>query len=334
MEIENGIKMIINEKEEGFYPCSDILGIINILEKEALNIREINLQLIKVQYCYKDKIIFHNKTIIKEETIKINDISKIYFVFKLPEKMDPSFEYPSFKIKTYTRHHLQGSFNLNEKKFYCSYIILIKKKAIIDKSKLTYEKKCNIYSYFINKGNCNLIVNIDNNYLSFDDNLNLNLNILNEECDLNTNEIKVTVYRDIYIYSNNQNSINEEEVLNRIIKKTNINKKTKGKENMSIFITENNHYFNLNEWKNPYKNFQLKYLIPSIDSENIKCFYNIKITLYFNSFVTFSYRPRVFIPIFVGHQSISEYNFQIKENSSLIFSNLDGSNFFNQKNTD
>ena len=86
MEIENGIKMIINEKEEGFYPCSDILGIINILEKEALNIREINLQLIKVQYCYKDKIIFHNKTIIKEETIKINDISKIYFVFKLPEK--------------------------------------------------------------------------------------------------------------------------------------------------------------------------------------------------------------------------------------------------------
>ena len=63
MEIENGIKMIINEKEEGFYPCSDILGMINILEKKALNIREINLQLIKVQYCYKDKIIFHNKEV-------------------------------------------------------------------------------------------------------------------------------------------------------------------------------------------------------------------------------------------------------------------------------
>ena len=52
---EDGFQIIINSKENGFYPNEKILGIIKILNKELLEINEIKLSLIKIEYCFKKK---------------------------------------------------------------------------------------------------------------------------------------------------------------------------------------------------------------------------------------------------------------------------------------
>ena len=63
---EDGFQIIINSKENGFYPNEKILGIIKILNKELLEINEIKLSLIKIEYCFKKKELVNIKEIIKE----------------------------------------------------------------------------------------------------------------------------------------------------------------------------------------------------------------------------------------------------------------------------
>ena len=52
---ENGLQIIINSKENGFYPKEKMLGIIKILNQELIGINEIKLSLIKIDYFFKKK---------------------------------------------------------------------------------------------------------------------------------------------------------------------------------------------------------------------------------------------------------------------------------------
>ena len=57
--------------------------------------------------------------------------------------------------------------------------------------------------------------------------------------------------------------------------------------------------------------------MPSVDSLTIKCEYSIKVSVYFNSYVTYSYRPRVILPLSVTHQLLDDYKLEKKENEDL-----------------
>jgi hypothetical protein len=317
---ENGLQIIINSKENGFYPKEKMLGIIKILNQELIGINEIKLSLIKIDYFFKKKEIINNEEIIKEEIIKVNDLSKISFSFEIPDNIEPSLEYPSNNFESYIRYYLKASSILNKKKYISFYIILIKRKAIIKESKLKFENNINVSSYFINRGNCALIAEINDNYFTLDDYLILNIEIINEKCSLNIIEIKFDIIREICIYIDEKSDlIYDSETIYRLNKRVNIKKNEIGSEKISIKIENQINNFDFSNWENPYKYKDINYLIPSVDSQHIKIYYQLKITVYFDSFVSYNYRPRIFIPINIGHQSKMEYKMSLYKKQKVNF---------------
>ena len=81
-----------------------------------------------------------------------------------------------------------------------------------------------------------------------------------------------------------------------------------GNYNYSIPLTDSQlNEYNYYEVFNPYKNVNLNIMMPSVNSTLIKCDYFIKVTGYFSSMVSYSYRPRVVLPLSLTHQVESEY---------------------------
>ena len=69
------------------------------------------------------------------------------------------------------------------------------------------------------------------------------------------------------------------------------------------------------EQRIPYPNINdINILLPSMEGRIIMCYYKIQVSLYFSSFVTSGYRPRVCIPISISHQSQEENSFINKSN--------------------
>ena len=91
---------------------------------------------------------------------------------------------------------------------------------------------------------------------------------------------------------------------------------------------------------NPY-NINIKninYYMPSIFSKLISCQYELRVSLYFNSFVALSDRPRVKFPIYIVHQSVLEYQNEIQRQIELDkmksnnINNIKSNNFEKNKN--
>ena len=80
----------------------------------------------------------------------------------------------------------------------------------------------------------------------------------------------------------------------------------------------NKNIFNYFNVINPYPNLvDVTYFMPSMDGVIIKCEYNIVVTLYFNSYVTNGYLPKVSLPISLTHQTQDEYNLEKQEDEDL-----------------
>ena len=77
--------------------------------------------------------------------------------------------------------------------------------------------------------------------------------------------------------------------------------------------------FNYVGKSNPYPLIKdLNLLLPTLESSIIKCDYEIQVSLYFDSFVTSGYRPRISLPIIITHL------FQ-EEHSNLSYSTIENS---------
>ena len=73
----------------------------------------------------------------------------------------------------------------------------------------------------------------------------------------------------------------------------------------------------------------IDYYMPSIFSKLISCQYELGVSLFFNSYVSDSERPRVKFPIYIVHQSVLEYQNEIKRKIEL--DKMKSNNIFNVK---
>jgi hypothetical protein len=317
---ENGLRMEIVDLENGFFPNTDITGNIIIINN-SINPKSIYLQLeIQKYVSHNNKTYLDEKTILDEHILEVNNLKTIDFTFPIPEDLTPSFEYPLNKYKCYIRYYLIGKCTSNDKVYSCSYIILIKAIYHEENIQNKYEVKTNISTYFNNKGECETIIYVDKNYITFDDQMSFNIEIHNEKCKLDLSYIKVTIQRDILFTSSDKKKLlNDQTINNRINHKINIKKEENGTEYLNINLNKNEN-FNFGKWINPYKNKSIFYLIPSIDSTHIKCIYSMKITLYLNEMlISKEHRPRIIIPILVGHQTKEEYDKIKKQKNKSVF---------------
>lgn len=177
---------------------------------------------------------------------------------------------------------------------------------------LTNETKLS-YLIFFDKGSCSLQASIQKNNITFQETVPINITIDNTKGDLDTKYIKVSFIRHFKFHKKNSN---QEEGIRKKIKSEcfNINCKKNSQVSQTInFVLqeENISEFTHNQVFNPYPNSISKdQFLASVDTAIFTCHYQLKVSLYFTSFVSNSCRPRVIFNVALVHDpfSISQHN--------------------------
>ena len=248
----------------------------------------------------------------------------------LPHDLEPCFEYPYPNRYAYLRYLFQCELLPKEINIKSQKYILIKSASNKIPSQKFFSSIINVHKWgFFDGGTTMLKASYDKINYKINDVIPINIDIDNSRGKLKVKNCKIRIIRTIQfnklrgpekyplektIYSNQFNS----EVLpfNKGQFLFQIRLKDDDLINLEYLIEEN-----------PYPNIRdINLLVPSIDSKILKCFYRIQVSLYFDSFVTSGYRPRVKLPIFVTH-FIDEENNNIINNINV--NEMLGNNFDN-----
>ena len=346
--INSNSDLIKIELDKEFYlPGETIQGsiMINCIENIRLNTITISLlhkecwfvqETTEVKYGEKyNQSITQFNIDIKNYIKDFNEIlvsGNYVFPFKidLPHDLEPCFEYPYPNRYAYLRYLFQCELLPKEINIKSQKYILIKSASNKIPSQKFFSSIINVHKWgFFDGGTTMLKASYDKINYKINDVIPINIDIDNSRGKLKVKNCKIRIIRTIQfnklrgpekyplektIYSNQFNS----EVLpfNKGQFLFQIQLKDDDLINLEYLIEEN-----------PYpKNRDINLLVPSIDSKILKCFYRIQVSLYFDSFVTSGYRPRVKLPIFVTH-FIDEENNNIINNINV--NEMLGNNFDN-----
>ena len=346
--INSNSDLIKIELDKEFYlPGETIQGsiMINCIENIRLNTISISLlhkecwfvqETTEVKYGEKyNQSITQFNIDIKNYIKDFNEIlvsGNYVFPFKidLPHDLEPCFEYPYPNRYAYLRYLFQCELLPKEINIKSQKYILIKSASNKIPSQKFFSSIINVHKWgFFDGGTTILKASYDKINYKINDVIPINIDIDNSRGKLKVKNCKIRIIRTIQfnklrgpekyplektIYSNQFNS----EVLpfNKGQFLFQIQLKDDDLINLEYLIEEN-----------PYpKNRDINLLVPSIDSKILKCFYRIQVSLYFDSFVTSGYRPRVKLPIFVTH-FIDEENNNIINNINV--NEMLGNNFDN-----
>ena len=346
--INSNSDLIKIELDKEFYlPGETIQGsiMINCIENIRLNTISISLlhkecwfvqETTEVKYGEKyNQSITQFNIDIKNYIKDFNEIlvsGNYVFPFKidLPHDLEPCFEYPYPNRYAYLRYLFQCELLPKEINIKSQKYILIKSASNKIPSQKFFSSIINVHKWgFFDGGTTMLKASYDKINYKINDVIPINIDIDNSRGKLKVKNCKIRIIRTIQfnklrgpekyplektIYSNQFNS----EVLpfNKGQFLFQIQLKDDDLINLEYLIEEN-----------PYRNIRdINLLVPSIDSKILKCFYRIQVSLYFDSFVTSGYRPRVKLPIFVTH-FIDEENNNIINNINV--NEMLGNNFDN-----
>ena len=346
--INSNSDLIKIELDKEFYlPGETIQGsiMINCIENIRLNTISISLlhkecwfvqETTEVKYGEKyNQSITQFNIDIKNYIKDFNEIlvsGNYVFPFKidLPHDLEPCFEYPYPNRYAYLRYLFQCELLPKEINIKSQKYILIKSASNKIPPQKFFSSIINVHKWgFFDGGTTMLKASYDKINYKINDVIPINIDIDNSRGKLKVKNCKIRIIRTIQfnklrgpekyplektIYSNQFNS----EVLpfNKGQFLFQIQLKDDDLINLEYLIEEN-----------PYPNIRdINLLVPSIDSKILKCFYRIQVSLYFDSFVTSGYRPRVKLPIFVTH-FIDEENNNIINNINV--NEMLGNNFDN-----
>ena len=264
------------------------------------------------------------------------------FQFKLPIFINPCFEFPSKEKKAYIRYSLDTKIISPYIQGATSTYILFKSRPKLNykDNKQSFSSSIDVYKWrMFSEGNTVLNAFLDNieNNVKYGEEIYLNVDIDNNKGKLVTKEIKVVLIRKIDFKTKTKeikDSISNDcivKILNTLV--------NPGEKKIFKFLIDlqnmDNYTFDLKSEKLPYSNIKdMSYFLPSLNSSIIDCTYTLRITLYFESFVAYKHRPRVFIPINICHQKVEEYqpNFYINNNQNNNYNQINNTNNFQNNN--
>ena len=262
----------------------------------------------------------------------------------------PSFEYPKFQIRGFIRYILRGEIvqlnsNVNNLEM-TDEMIQIKTLPFILNSPLTSSTSTHIEKWgLMNKGTINMTCSIKKNTFFIKEIIPIDINIDNSNGKMDVNEIKVTIHRLVnFSPCVHKAKFNFDKTINKKKFKVLINKGEINDLHCNIDLYD--HDISLTSISGEYEPLNNKVdineYLPTCISSLIKCEYNIKISLYFDSYATKKSRPRCVIPISVGHfkENMENYqNNQFNTNQNIssysnqntnIYSNQNLNNYHNQ----
>ena len=250
------------------------------------------------------------------------------FKIKLPNDLEPSFEYPYPNRYSYLRYSLICESNPNLPELKHQKFILIKSISDNILPKNIFSSIVNVHKWgFIDGGTTVLKVSYEKGNYQINNLVPLNIDIDNSRGKLKVKECKIRVMRTIeFKKSEGPEKYPMEKTINSKVFASEVLAYNKKNFLFQIQIIDNDlvdFKYIKEEKPYPYIN-DLNILLPTIDSKLIKCDYRIQVSLYFDNFVTSGYRPRVKLPIIISHLFDEENNNINKNNhqNNLIESNI------------
>ena len=336
---QKDILIKFHKNKNVFYEGNEIKGIITLLINQTKLNDKLTLNLSMEEYWYKNEKEKNSiNDILKTETIIITKIDGTPFSFILPKNLNPSFEYPGKIFNAFIKYYLIVEYENNGKKYTEKEIILIKSEL----NDIPFTDNifgCDVKNYLglINHGHCSAKIILHKKNVVIGEKLKFSLDINNESCDLDIENIKINFNRNVNVYDNNNRKLTD---LYHFIKEFYphfIKKGEKDKLDFEIEIKDKDFKsFHKDLWNSAYNQINdLNDLLPSVSSTIIECIYILKITIYFSSSVPYNSRPRKAIELNVCHKDNSSdskilkiiddkddigFN-KIEENESIILEN-------------
>ena len=252
------------------------------------------------------------------ELITLNQ-GKYYlpFNYKLSTLISPSLEYYMASGRGYLRYFLTAELispyiNSGEKNEIYEKLIIVKSHPKILKTPLVYSVETNVKKWgLLDKGNTKLYATYYKNYGVFDEMIPITVTVDNTKGDLNVTLIKIVLIRNINFLK--YKSVSSFYFKSNVIElKSNVSIKKECKEtfNYQINLRDSNltkkSFYKIDD---PYSDIiDLNYLLPTVNGNLVRCEYVIKISCEFESLVTYNNRPRVFLPLNIGHQGKDDIN--------------------------
>ena len=308
--IINDINILITGTESWSTFSKEMNSQIN--EKQNLSVASINLD---VKRHFK-----LNTNLIALKPGKFN----FPFKFKLPCLIQPSFEFPSSEGKAYLRYILSANIISPYIKGNTQVYIVFKTRQKIEMNKqISFKAENNIHKWGLFDGGVTVMkitsINGTDNF-KFGEDAKFNLNIDNTKGKLITSECKAVLRR--FVVFRSKKGETTKTIEDKLVQ-LKIKSPAQPGENKDFPITLSlknieNKNFNIKEQGLPYTNFgDINIFIPTMKSNLIQCYYNLKFTLYFDNFVKFDDRPRVTVNMIMCHQSMDELRPPANNNMNL-----------------
>ena len=281
---------------------------INLYKKESWFVQETA----EVYYGEKDNQLLCKFNIDIKPYLNNNGIlipGKYVFPFKikLPDDIEPSFEYPYPNRYSYLRYSLICESNPNIPELKHQKFILIKSLSNNILLQKSYNSIVNVHKWgFLDGGTTSLNVSYEKSNYQINNLIPLNIYIDNSRGKLKVKECKIRLIRTIQFSKlNGIEKFPLEKTINSKIFPAEVFPSDKKYFLFQIQISDADLYdFKYIKEEKPYPNINdLNILLPTMNSTIIKCDYRIQVSLYFDNFVTSGYRPRVKLPIIISHFS-------------------------------
>ena len=235
------------------------------------------------------------------------------FKFKIPNDINPSFEYPGKDGRAHLRYYLQANIISPFIKGSATTYLILKKRQKIEMNKqveLIAENNVHKWGLF-NGGKTTFKITSLNgtDNFKFDEDAKFDINIDNTKGKMNTSEIKIVLTREVIFKTKIGQT---KKTLNNEIFTQTVKAPTKSGENKSFPFTLSlknieNKNFNFVGYDTPYSNISnINFFLTSIKAAVVDCIYSLKFTLYFEKFVKNNDRPRIIMNLNICHQTLDE----------------------------
>ena len=296
------LRLEIEENKSMFFSGEMIKGKIIFLYENPPVISVVKLSLIMKEFWYHNskQIEFKTEKTINTRSIELLNKFDSDFSFQIPYNLNSSFEFNSFNYNIYIRYFLIAELHSLEENHVNQKLIIIKSIGKYSPSNfIQFGSNINIMK-FINLGNCLASVKLKQNNIKMGEFLELAVNV-NNNSKYNIKEIKINLIR--HIIFRNEKEFKERQTIGRKIFSWIVESGQEKQNNFLLKIEDSKlQNFDLRTFKNPYQNIEIQDLINSVSTNYIECKYSLKITFYFNHFVAFAQRPRIFLPINICHK--------------------------------
>lgn len=261
---------------------------------------------------------------IESDIINLNPgVFNLPFKFKLPDYLQPCFEYPKNNQKGFLRYILEAKIISPYVKGFSRSYLFIKSRPLILNCPLSYSSATNVHKWgMFDQGSTILKVSYLTSNYQIRGQIPITVEINNTRGKLQVRNVNCKIIRRVQFKKVNLAVTRytlQTIILNKVFD-VNVPPNTQSQVyNYNIELTDSTlANFNYIGALNPYPSLgDLLYAMPTTDGAAIKCDYYLLVSLSFSSYVTQSYIPKVCIPFTITHQLQSDYNLEQQEEKDM-----------------